>query len=212
MRERRRSATPQEAFWSGEFGTNYIARNRGDALLASNLAFFGRALEHAGLLASCLEIGANVGMNLKALSLLYPGIRLSAVEINAEAARELGSLIGPPNVSCCPIADWRPHETAELALSKGVLIHLSPEHLPRAYDRLHEASSRLILIAEYYSPTPVMVTYRGHDDRLFKRDFAGEMLDRFADLRLLDYGFCYRRDPGFPQDDINWFLLEKAGH
>jgi len=46
---------------------------------------------------------------------------------------------------------------------------------------------------------------------LFKRDFAGEMLERFADLKLLDYGFVYRRDPNFPQDDITWFLLEKSG-
>ena len=37
------------------------------------------------------------------------------------------------------------------------------------------------------------------------------MLDRFPDLRLLDYGFAYHRDPVFPQDDITWFLLEKAG-
>jgi len=44
---------------------------------------------------------------------------------------------------------------------------------------------------------------------LFKRDFAGEMLDRFKDLELLDYGFVYHRDNNFPQDDLNWFLLRK---
>jgi len=44
---------------------------------------------------------------------------------------------------------------------------------------------------------------------LFKRDFAGEMLDRYPALKLLDYGFVYRRDPLFPQDDMTWFLLEK---
>ena len=203
-------ATPQEQFWAGKFGTDYIARNRSDALLASNLAFFSSALKRAGPIASCTEIGANVGMNLKALRLLHPGIRCSAVEINTDAARELDTLIGSANVSNSSIAGWHPAEAAELALSKGVLIHLSPELLPTAYDRLYEASSRLILVAEYYSPTPTTVSYRGHEDRLFKRDFAGEMLDRFSDLRLLDYGFCYRRDPAFPQDDINWFLLEKA--
>ena len=64
-------------------------------------------------------------------------------------------------------------------------------------------------IAEYYNPTPVEVKYRGHDGRLFKRDFAGEMLDRFPDLKLVDYGFNYHRDHNFPQDDGNWFLLEK---
>ena len=55
-----------------------------------------------------------------------------------------------------------------------------------------------------------MVNYRGHADRLFRRDFAGEMLDKFNDLRLLDYGFVYHRDPSFPQDDFTWFLLDKS--
>ena len=203
-------ATPQEEFWAGEFGSDYIARNRSDALLASNLAFFSRALERAGPIASCAEIGANVGMNLKALRQLYPGISCCAGEINPDAARELGALIGADNVFNGSIADWHPPRQADLALSKGVLIHLAPDRLPTAYQRLYEASARLILIAEYYSPAPVSIPYRGHDDRLFKRDFAGEMLDTFPHLKLVDYGFCYRRDPAFPQDDINWFLLEKA--
>lgn len=202
--------TPQEQFWAGSFGTDYIARNRSDALLASNLAFFSRALERAGPIASCVEIGANVGMNLHALRLLYPGIRCSGVEINAEAARELGDLLGQENVFNGSIAEWQPSQPADLALSKGVLIHLSPELLRTAYRRLYDASAGLILIAEYYSPSPGTVSYRGHEDRLFKRDFAGEMLDLFPDLGLSDYGFCYHRDPAFPQDDINWFLLEKA--
>jgi spore coat polysaccharide biosynthesis protein SpsF len=65
------------------------------------------------------------------------------------------------------------------------------------------------LICEYYNPSPVAIPYRGHSDRLFKRDFAGEMLEMFADLKLVDYGFAYHRDPAFPQDDITWFLMEK---
>jgi spore coat polysaccharide biosynthesis protein SpsF len=55
----------------------------------------------------------------------------------------------------------------------------------------------------------VEVPYRGNSGKLFKRDFAGEMLDRYSDLQLLDYGFGYHRDPQFPVDDITWFLLEK---
>jgi len=34
--------TEQEAFWAGEFGNDYIDRNQGDALLASNLDFLAR--------------------------------------------------------------------------------------------------------------------------------------------------------------------------
>ena len=32
--------TPQEEFWAGEFGSEYIERNEGAKLLASNLSFF----------------------------------------------------------------------------------------------------------------------------------------------------------------------------
>jgi len=34
-------------------------------------------------------------------------------------------------------------------------------------------------------------------------------MDRHPQLQLVDYGFSYRRDPNFPQDDITWFLMEK---
>jgi pseudaminic acid biosynthesis-associated methylase len=81
--------------------------------------------------------------------------------------------------------------------------------LAEVFDKLYYSSKKYILIAEYYNPSPVEVNYRGHSKRLFKRDFAGEMLDRFSDLRLVNYGFSYHRDVQFPQDDISWFLLEK---
>lgn len=203
-------STPQEAFWAGDFGTRYIDRNRDAQLLASNLQYFSRALAQAGRIASCAEIGANIGMNLRALMLLYPEIRASAVEINPDAARQLREVIGSDNVFEGSIFDWSPREPAELAFSKGVLIHIQPDSLPLVYDRLHAASTRWILVGEYYNRTPVSIPYRGHDDRLFKRDFAGDMLDRFSDLRLVDYGFAYHRDPAFPQDDISWFLMEKG--
>lgn len=200
--------TPQEEFWAGEFGTDYIARNESDQLLASNLRFFGRILERTGNIGSCVELGANVGMNLKALKLLVPQIHARAVEINPEACEQLRSLIGADNVFEGSLLSW-PAEPADVSFTKGVLIHVQPEMLPTAYDRLYAASHRYVLIAEYYSPSPVAIPYRGHTDRLFKRDFAGEMLERFSNLRLVDYGFAYRRDPLFPQDDINWFLMEK---
>ena len=63
--------------------------------------------------------------------------------------------------------------------------------------------------AEYYNPSPISIEYRGHSNKLFKRDFCDEMLDLYQDLKLKDYGFIYQRDKMFPQDDITWFLLEK---
>lgn len=201
--------TPQEEFWAGKFGDEYIERNVSAAYLASNLNFFAKTLQHAGKPTSLIEFGANVGMNLKAIQLLYPDVKLHGIEINPKAANSLGQQIGKANVYQGSIFDFEPTQQFDVSLIKGVLIHIQPDMLPAVYEKLYVASNRFILICEYYNPSPVAIPYRGHNDRLFKRDFAGEMLDHYDDLRLADYGFCYKRDPAFPQDDITWFLLEK---
>lgn len=203
--------TEQENFWAGQFGTDYIARNEGDQLLASNLNMFSTALRYAHQPASCIEFGANIGMNLRALKLLYPGQQQFGIEINKAAIERLRGFVGAGNVFHGSILDFQPQRQWDLVLIKGVLIHVNPDELPLVYDKLHAAASRYMLVAEYYNPSPVALNYRGHDGKLFKRDFAGEIMDRHPAMRLVDYGFCYRRDVNFPQDDITWFLLEKKG-
>lgn len=201
--------TEQEKFWSGDFGDDYIDRNRSDALLASNLNYFTKAPNCAGQVSSVVELGANIGMNLRALKLLYPSVELHGIEINAKASDELGAHIGKENVFSGSIFDYSVERTFDLSLTKGVLIHIKPEKLIDAYNVLYASSSRYILIGEYYNPVPVSINYRGHAEKLYKRDFCGEMLDLFPDLRLVDYGYIYKRDPAFSQDDITWFLMEK---
>ena len=201
--------TDQEDFWAGEFGTEYIQRNQGNALLASNLDFFAKALHAARGVKTAVEFGANIGMNLKALKLLHPMQEQHGIEINADAARQLAQVIPAGNVHQTSILDFQPGQTWDLVLIKGVLIHINPDALPQVYDKLVAASGRYLLVAEYYNPAPVAIPYRGHADRLFKRDFAGEIMDRHPQMQLVDYGFAYRRDPSFPQDDITWFLMEK---
>jgi pseudaminic acid biosynthesis-associated methylase len=202
--------TEQEAFWAGEFGVGYIDRNADARLLASNLRLFAGVLQRTGPIASCIEFGANIGMNLRAIKLLQPQAQLRAVEINPEAAKQLSDLIGKDNTTVGSMFDHQTASTVDLSFSKGVLIHVQPEMLPTAYQKLFDASHRYVLLCEYYNPTPVSIPYRGHSDRLFKRDFAGEMLDRFPQLSLIDYGFVYRRDPAFPQDDVSWFLMKRT--
>ena len=201
--------TEQETFWAGSFGNEYIQRNQGDALLASNLNFFSTALRTACGVKSCIEFGANIGMNLKAMKLLYPAVELHGIEINTGASNELARVIPASNVVNSSILDFAPLRTWDLVLIKGVLIHINPASLLSVYDKLVASCARYLLVAEYYNPTPIAIPYRGHNARLFKRDFAGEILERHSKMRLLDYGFAYRRDPCFPQDDINWFLMER---
>lgn len=201
--------TEQEEFWSGEFGQEYTKRNQGERLLASNTALFARILAGTRNVQSVLELGANRGLNLMAIKHLLPEVSLSAVEINDAAVQELKAWGGAQEVFHTSILDFKPQRTWDMTFVKGVLIHINPDCLKQVYELLYHASARYILIAEYYNPTPVEIPYRGHRNRLFKRDFAGEFLKQFTSVRLLDYGFVYHGDLNFPQDDITWFLLEK---
>ena len=202
--------TEQEKFWAVDFGDEYIGRNKSEEYLASNLNFFSKTFNQLGQPKSLIEFGANIGMNLRAIKLLFPKIDLFGIEINKNAAEELAKFIGQENVFNGSIFEFEATHKCDVSLIKGVLIHINPEMLSLVYEKLYTASNKYILICEYYNPSPVNVSYRGHSDRLFKRDFAGEMLEKYIDLKLVDYGFCYKRDKAFPQDDITWFLLEKV--
>ena len=193
-----------DSIWAGEFGDDYTARQAD--MVSNNEAFFCRALHSVAELDSVIEYGAGAGMNLAALRNLSPAVRLTGIEVNRKAFERmklyadeaiLGSMLDPAIVA-----------QADIAFTKGVLIHIPPEHLETAYRKLYASATKYILIAEYYNPVPVEVPYRGRAGMLWKRDFAGEMMDMLH-LRLCDYGFFYHRGP-FPQDDVHWFLMERT--
>lgn len=200
--------TEQEEFWAGTFGDDYSDRNTGDNWIASNTALFSKILSKTKDVKSVIEFGSNIGLNLKAIRNLLPASVLSAVEINKYAVKKLRTIDGI-EIYNQSILEFKPEKTYNLCLIKTVLIHINPDHLTNVYNLLYNASGRYICICEYYNPTPVSINYRGNEDRLFKRDFAGELMEKFPDLDLIDYGFVYHGDPNFPQDDITWFLLEK---
>jgi pseudaminic acid biosynthesis-associated methylase len=201
--------TKQEEFWAGQFGDDYTERNQGSQLIVSNTALFASVIARTQKVNSILEFGANRGLNLLALRNLLPAAELSAVEINPKAVKELET-IKNLRIYRQSMLDFVVDYQRDLVLSKGLLIHIAPEMLPRAYQILYESSGHYICLAEYYNPTPVEVEYRGNKGKLFKRDFAGEMMDSYPDLDLVDYGFVYHRDTNFSQDDLNWFLLNKT--
>lgn len=201
--------TEQESFWAGDAGAQYVERTRSDAMFRSKINFFSKILDRTRDVKSVIEYGANIGYNLRALKTLRPELNVAGVEINPTACKELSTIPGAVAFNES-ILEFRAETPFDMSLIKTVLIHINPEFLPKVYDSLYASSSRYICVAEYYNPSPTQITYRDKEDLLFKRDFAGDMLDRFSDLRLVDYGFAYKRDPNFPLDDITWFLLEKS--
>ena len=204
--------TDQEGFWAGKFGDNYIPRNESNSLITANIALFSRILTHLAPISSMVEFGPNIGNNILAIRTLQPDIDISAVEINKKAIDRLKK-IANIDVHHGSMLNFDGALRGDFVLVKGVLIHIDPHHLPKAYELLYQSSNRYICLAEYYNPSPTEVVYRGHEGKLFKRDFAGDMLNTYDDLDLVDYGFVYHRDR-FPQDDLTWFVLEKRkrGH
>lgn len=199
--------TDQENFWAGEFGREYVKRNESDALLFSKVALWSRMLRAAGGVSTVRELGCNIGLNLRAIKTLQPQLTVSGVEINEQTAK-IAADMGIGEITHGTILEPHTDVMVDLTFTSGVLIHINPDDLAAVYANLVEGSKRYVLVAEYYNRSPVAIPYRGHEDRLFKRDFAGELIDLYG-LKLIDYGFVYHRDNWAPQDDVSWFLMEK---
>lgn len=203
-----RQESDQEKFWKSDFGTDYAGRNV--HLADARKPFFAKVLEKTGPIASVCELGANIGENLTSLHELSPELELSATEINETAFHRLQQL-GFVQAFHQAIQVFEPARTYDLVFTCGVLIHLNPADLEETYRKMMRLSNRFILVNEYYNPTPTQIVYRGHENRLFKRDFAGELLDLGGSgLRVIDYGFLWQRlEPAW--DNTTWTLLEKVG-
>lgn len=198
--------------WKGEFGEEYLMRNRATEEAVGNVArAFTEILSHVkdSPPASILEVGANIGINLRALVRLT-GAELFAVEPNAHARERLvaDKVMSQERLFDAVAAKLPLDDGAvDLVFTSGVLIHVLPQDLETAYGEIHRVAARYVLSLEYFSPTPVSVPYRGHEGLLFKRDFGGMWLDLFPGLEPVANGFFWRRTTGL--DDINWWLFRK---
>ena len=195
-------------FWAGQAGTEYHRRQ--DVTAQANFNYFLRATSHTGLPRRVLELGCGAGLNMAVLREIDPMVEVQGVDVNADALRQASEYGRTYRLSATDPNLPAIVPSAELVITKGLLIHIAPDDLPAVYANLYTLSDRYILIGEYYSPTPQEIEYRGQKGRLWKRDFAGELLDAYADLKLMDYGFHYHRE-AYPQDDISWFMLRKMG-
>jgi ubiquinone/menaquinone biosynthesis C-methylase UbiE len=94
----------------------------------------------------------------------------------------------------------------DLAFTAGVLIQIALADLPRALSEIHRVSGRFILAIEYFAERETAISYRGHEDLLWKRDFLKHYQMQFPALSLLRTGY-WDREHGF--DRTHWWLLEK---
>ncbi len=200
----------QEDFWKNEFGNEYSSRkNNNYKIIEQRETEFKKYLKTTNGINSVLEFGANIGLNLSILKSMIEGLSLHAVEINQSAIKDLEKIVPAENIFEGSFTEFTSTLKFDLVVSRGVLIHLNPDDLPKAYEQLYTYTNKYILISEYFNTDPVSVDYRGYQNKLFKRDFCKEILDMYSDLNLIDYGFLYSSDSNYKYDDLTWFLLEK---
>jgi spore coat polysaccharide biosynthesis protein SpsF len=193
-----------EGLWAGDFGDAYIERNAEAG--AARGPFWQRVL--AGLdVSSVLEVGCNVGPNLRWLQELVEPPSVFGVDVNEEALQRVRRDLPRVNAVASSARDLPFRDRRfDLVFTTGVLIHLPPSVLPLAMAEIVRCSRRYVLCGEYYAPERVEVPYRGQEGALFKCDFGSLYRELFPELQLVREGHV-DVDEGF--DDVTWWLFER---
>lgn len=211
--------TEQLEVWMGDFGRQYTIRNRfmsdeafnefyknryGQTRLEINKEF----LSDLDPSLPILEVGANIGNQLRALrlggfeSLFGLEIQKSCVveskKLNPEVDIFQGSAFDIPFKN----------NFFNMVFTNNVLIHINPENLPNVMREMYRVSKRFIVGFEYYSDEMTEIKYRGKSNLLWKGDYSKLFLTLFPDLKLIrEKVFDCLDEPG-NRDKI--FVLEKS--
>jgi len=177
-----------EALWGGDFGDEYVDRNfaAGEGRREFWRAILGR-LEAT----TALEVGCNIGGNVRWVAEVLGAGSVTGIDINEKALAELRRRL--PGVTAVhgrarelPFAD----RSFDFAYTVGVLIHQSPEDLPTVMSEIVRCSDRFVMCAEYPAEEEPEeeVPYRGHRGALYRRDYGGLYQRWFPQLRLIEDG------------------------
>ena len=198
--------------WKSNFGNSYIERN---PLTKKNLEirinmwktlFSSLNLKDIN---SALEVGCNVGLNLKAISKLHK-CELFGVEPN-EKAREIvlkNKICSNHNLhdGIAEKLNFK-SETIDLTFTNGVLIHIPKDRLIKSMNEIFRVTKKYIICVEYFSDKSEEVKYGDEEVLLIKRDYGSLWLDNFKNLKLIDYGFFWKKATKL--DNTTWWIFEK---
>jgi pseudaminic acid biosynthesis-associated methylase len=193
-----------ESLWGGRFGDDYIERNQ--------KASEGRAPFWNDILSKypaqrVLEVGCNVGANLRWIAQKISPRDVYGLDINENAVREVRRQFPGINVLWSPARDIAFRDGwFELVFTAGVLIHQPEESLRAVMREIVRCSRRWVLCMEYFAERTVEVPYRGQAGALFKRDYGAIYRDEFPSLALRETNRL-TREQGW--DDVTYWLFEK---
>jgi pseudaminic acid biosynthesis-associated methylase len=154
-----------------------------------------------------LEVGCNVGANLRWIAGPVPPGGVFGVDVNEGALELLRSRLPRINAVAGQARSlpFRDREF-DLVFTAGVLIHQPESTLPLVMAEVVRCSRRYVLALEYHADDVTEVPYRGVEGALFKRDYGRLYAELFPELTLVDSGHL-DRDEGW--DDVTWWLFER---
>lgn len=181
--------------WIGEFGNDYTNRNAhtlddwkilyknnyGAARTELNELFVGDMNRNIRV----LEVGSNIGIQLMLLQKmgfenLY-GIEINNYAVECSKANTRGINIIQGSAFDIPFKD----SYFDLVFTSGLLIHIAPSDIQEVLKEIYRCSNKYIWGFEYYADTYTEVKYRGHDNLLWKTNFANLYLDLFDDIKIV---------------------------
>jgi pseudaminic acid biosynthesis-associated methylase len=184
----------EQDFWAGEFGNDYVDRcntleftnktyksQTGFSYLEIYNSFFSNFNKDLKI----LELACNVGNKLSILK--YFGFKnLYGVEINKKAV-EIAKKENPDiTFFNSSIEDFDPKdEKFDIVCTSGILIHIHPEHLNLILQKIESLSQKYIFGFENFSEIPVEVPYRGHKNKLWKKNFPNAFRKLYPNLKTL---------------------------
>ena len=141
-------ATRLERLWSGDFGDDYVDRNKDFAVRQG----FWQELLATNPCRRVLEVGCNIGGNLQWIAQTLPPQDVYGVDVNLKALRQLRQTV--PDVNAVwsagrelPFRDgW-----FDLVFTFGVLIHQPDDTLPLLMAEIVRTSRRYVLCGEYFA-------------------------------------------------------------
>lgn len=191
--------TPQETFWAGDFGSAYTKRNRVEWSL--RVPFWEDMILWTSA-KSILEVGCNIGSNLKAIRSVKRENNLVGIDVNVDALTDATMAgLNVYEMSAVDVGRMWPGEF-DLVFTAGVLIHIGPDDVSDVMDSIIAASRKYVLAIEYAADTEEHVEYRGHAERLWRRPFGKLYQDK--GLKLIESG-----EAGNGFDRCQYWILAK---
>lgn len=193
-----------EQLWGGDFGDAYVERN---ASSGDRRRDFWVDLMSQLAVGRVLEVGCNVGGNLRWIAEKVAPEQVYGIDINHKALRILHTELPDVNALYSPARELPFRDRwFDFVFTMGVLIHQPDSTLPLVMNEIVRCSRRYVFCGEYFSDEKTEVPYRGQEGALFKRDYGKIYRETFPELELRSQIFL-SREQGW--DDITCWLFEK---